>query len=195
MNLILASTSPFRRAILDNLRLHFTTASPHVDETPLPDETPQALVERLATAKARAVAAPDGAFVIGSDQVAELDGQILGKPHTYERAFAQLSACSGREVRFHTGLCLRQGAVCKSMVEPFTVRFRPLSNMEIHHYLKREMPLECAGSFKSEGLGILLFAALDGRDPNALIGLPVIALRELFAQFGLNLLTDAQYLP
>ena len=81
------------------------------------------------------------------------------------------------------------------MVEPFTVRFRPLSDMEIHHYLKREMPLECAGSFKSEGLGILLFAALDGRDPNALIGLPVIALRELFAQFGLNLLTDAQYLP
>lgn len=195
MNLILASTSPFRRAILDNLQLRFTTASPDIDETPLPGEAPQALVERLAIAKARAVPAPDDAFVIGSDQVAELDGQILGKPHTYERAFAQLSACAGREVIFHTGLCLRRGNAYQSTVEPFRVHFREISAAEIHHYLQREQPLQSAGSFKSEGLGILLFRALDGRDPNALIGLPVIALCELFAEFGLNLLTDADYLP
>lgn len=195
MNLILASTSPFRRAILDNLHLRFTTARPNVDETPLSNESPKALVERLAIAKAQAVVAPDDAFVIGSDQVAELDGQILGKPHTYERAFAQLSAQSGREVMFHTGLCLRRGHAYKSVVEPFRVQFRTLSEADIHHYLQRENPLQSAGAFKSEGLGILLFHALHGRDPNALIGLPVIALCELFAEFGLNLLTDAEYLP
>lgn len=195
MNLILASTSPFRRAILDNLRIRFTTARPDADETPLPGETPQALVERLAIAKAQAVSAPDDTFVIGSDQVAELDGQILGKPHTAERAFVQLSACSGREVVFHTGLCLRRGNTYKSMVEPFIVQFRELTEAEIRHYIEREQPLNSAGSFKSEGLGILLFSALNGRDPNALIGLPVIALSELFRQFGLNLLTDADYLP
>ena len=195
MNVILASTSPYRRAILDNLRLHFTTQSPDIDESPLPGESASALVKRLAIAKARAVHAPADAFVIGSDQVAELDGHILGKPHTEERAFAQLRACSGRKVIFHTGLCLRRGEVCKSVVEPFVVQFRPLSDAEIRHYIAREMPLNCAGSFKSEGLGILLFAALQGRDPNALIGLPVIALGELFREFGVNLLTEAQYLP
>lgn len=195
MNLILASTSPFRRAILDNLRLDFTTARPEVDETPLAGEAPAALVERLAVAKACAVTAQDTDFVIGSDQVAEIDGQILGKPLTVERAIAQLSLCSGREVLFHTGLCLRHAAQCKSLVEPFRVQFRRLSDTEIRRYVAREMPLDSAGAFKMEGLGILLFSALHGRDPNALIGLPLIALFELFGQFGRNLLTDAQYLP
>lgn len=191
MNLILASTSPYRRAILDNLQLHFTTARPDIDETPRPGEAAAALVERLAVAKAFAVDAPDDAFVIGSDQVAELDGKILGKPITYERAIAQLRACSDRRVTFHTGLCLRHGAGHKSLVEAFSVQFRPLQDAEIRSYIEREKPLDCAGSFKSEGLGILLFAALHGRDPNALIGLPLIALAELFREYGINLLTDA----
>lgn len=195
MNLILASTSPYRRAILDNLHLHFTTARPEIDETPRPDESAVALVERLAVEKAFAVTAPQDAFVIGSDQVAELDGQILGKPLTAERAFAQLKACSGREVTFHTGLCLRRGQTHKSLVEPFRVRFRTLQDAEILHYIEQEQPLDCAGAFKSEGLGILLFAALQGRDPNALIGLPVIALNELFREYGIDLLAHAKRLP
>ena len=195
MKLILASSSPYRRAILDKLRLHFTTQSPEIDESPLRGESASALVERLAIVKARAVVADDEVFVIGSDQVAELDGEILGKPHTAERAFAQLRAASGRRVQFHTGLCLRRGNECKSMVEPFSVQFRALSDDDIRQYIARDQPLHSAGSFKSEGLGILLFSALHGRDPNALVGLPMIALNELFKQFGLNLLTDAEYLP
>ncbi|MDO5091081.1 MAG: Maf family protein [Cardiobacteriaceae bacterium] len=194
MNVILASTSPYRRAILDNLHLHFTSARPDIDESPRAEESPAALVERLAREKAFAVDAPPDAFVIGSDQVAELDGQILGKPLTEERAFAQLKACSGREVVFHTGLCLRRGATHQSVVEPFRVRFRDLQDADIRHYLAEERPLDCAGSFKSEGLGILLFTALDGRDPNALIGLPVIALAELFREYGVNLLMHTQKL-
>lgn len=194
MQIILASTSPFRKAILENLGIAFSTQSPNIDETPRPQETPQALVERLARAKAQAVQAPNEAFVIGSDQVATIDGDILGKPHTIDNAIAQLQRFSGRRVDFYTGLCLRQDERLHSLVEPFSVQFRPLTLEEIRFYVERERPLNSAGSFKSEGLGILLFSQLIGRDPNALIGLPLIALRELFTQHGLNLLTDAPYL-
>lgn len=194
MEIILASTSPFRKAILENLGLRFSTQSPNIDESPLPQESPQALVERLARSKAQAVDAPQEAFVIGSDQVATIDGDILGKPHTIANAIAQLSRFSGREVQFFTGLCLRRGDTLHSLIEPFSVQFRELSPEEIRTYVERELPLNSAGSFKSEGLGILLFSRLIGRDPNALIGLPLIALQELFAQYRLNLLTDAPYL-
>ncbi|SUO98526.1 Maf family protein [Suttonella indologenes] len=194
MEIILASTSPFRKAILENLRLRFSAQSPNIDESPLPHESPQALVERLARSKARAVDASKEAFVIGSDQVATIDGDILGKPHNITNAIAQLSRFSGREVQFFTGLCLRRGDILHSLVEPFSVQFRELSPAEIRIYVERELPLNSAGSFKSEGLGILLFSRLIGRDPNALIGLPLIALQELFAQYRLNLLTDAPYL-
>lgn len=195
MNIILASSSPFRQAILHNLGITFTSQSPDIDESPLPQESPQALVERLARAKAQAVSADTTDFVIGSDQVATLDGDILGKPHTIDNAIAQLSRFSGREVQFFTGLCLRQGDSLHSMVEPFSVHFRELNAAEIRFYVERELPLKSAGSFKSEGLGILLFSQLKGRDPNALIGLPLIALNELFAKYGRNLLTQAPYSP
>ena len=192
MELVLASSSPFRAAILHNLALPFSQQSPAVDESPLPGESPQALVARLATLKAQAVAADAGAFVIGSDQVAVIDGEVLGKPHTVENAVAQLSRFSGREVCFFTGLCLRRGAEVRVCVEPFVVRFRALSEAEIRAYVALERPLQSAGSFKSEGLGILLFEALQGRDPNALVGLPLIALRELFELYGVCLLAEVE---
>ncbi len=192
MQLLLASTSPFRAAILQTLRLPFATARPEVDESPLAGEEPAQLVERLAVAKAQAVAADAGTFVIGSDQVATIDGDILGKPHTVERAVAQLMRFSGRRVLFLTGLCLRRGEVVHSMVERFEVQFRPLSEEAVRAYVALESPLNCAGSFKSEGLGILLFDALLGRDPNALIGLPLIALRGLFELHGVDLLAEIE---
>lgn len=193
--LILASTSPYRRALLDKLGLPFACVAPHVDEQPLAGESAMALVKRLALAKAAAVAAqhPD-ALVIGSDQVAVIDGVILGKPHSHERAFAQLQAASGKRVTFLTGLALvhQAGEVALSLVEPFEVKFRPLTEQTIEHYLRLEQPYECAGSFKSEGLGIVLFEALTGRDPNALIGLPLIALIDLLAQLGYDPLAAAR---
>lgn len=193
--IILASTSPYRRALLDKLGLPFACVAPHVDEQPLAGESAMALVKRLALAKAAAVAAqhPD-ALVIGSDQVAVIDGVILGKPHSHERAFAQLQAASGKRVTFLTGLALvhQAGEVALSLVEPFEVKFRPLTEQTIEHYLRLEQPYECAGSFKSEGLGIVLFEALTGRDPNALIGLPLIALIDLLAQLGYDPLAAAR---
>lgn len=179
-SLILASTSTYRRALLDRLGLRFTVTRPEVDETPQPGEAPRALAVRLARAKAEAVLAgaeADGsaAWVIGSDQVAELDGEPLGKPGSPERAVAQLGAMSGREVRFLTALCLAgpDGRRFESL-DITTVRFRSLSADEIARYVERERPLDCAGSFKSEGLGIALFEAIDSRDPTALIGLSLI---------------------
>ncbi|UJF24887.1 Maf family nucleotide pyrophosphatase [Suttonella sp. R2A3] len=192
MHIILASTSPYRRHILHNLRLNVRTAAPNIDETPLEDEPPQALVARLAALKAQAIEAPESAFVIGSDQVATLDNAILGKPHTVERAQAQLQKFSGREVVFYTGLCVRQGTTIRTIVEPFSVQFRELDQATIERYIALEKPLDCAGSFKSEGLGIHLFSALNGRDPNALIGLPTIALGELFREYGVDLLALAE---
>ncbi|MDE1185055.1 MAG: Maf family protein [Pantoea sp.] len=187
--LVLASTSPFRQALLSKLGLPFICAAPHTDETPLPGETAEALVQRLALAKAKALAEqyPDR-WIIGSDQVCVLDGNITGKPHTEENARCQLAAASGKAITFYTGLALIQPQNAQQFLccEPFTVHFRALSQAEIAAYVAKEQPLQCAGSFKSEGLGICLFEKLEGRDPNALIGLPLIALNEMLRQAGIN---------
>jgi septum formation protein len=185
--LVLGSTSPFRRQLLERLGLPFVTAAPDTDETPRPGESPQALVQRLAEAKARAVAAQfPQALIIGSDQVAVIDGEILGKPGSRERALDQLRRASGRQVVFYTGLCLLNAAGGRAQVvcEPFEVHFRELDDARIGRYLDAEQPFNCAGSFKSEGLGISLFLRLRGDDPNALIGLPLIRLVELLAAEG-----------
>lgn len=186
--LVLASTSPFRRELLGKLGIEFNVASPQADETRLHGESPQALVERLAVAKARAVADqfPD-ALIIGSDQVACLDDRVLGKPGGRATAMDQLSLASGRCVTFHTGLCLLNAAEdrVQSLVEPFKVHFRSLNEQQIGRYLDREQPYNCAGSFKSEGLGISLFERLEGDDPNALVGLPLIRLVALLENEGI----------
>ncbi len=184
--LILASTSVYRRALLERLGLTFATARPNVDEAPRSGETPQALAVRLARAKAEAVAATAGqAWVIGSDQVAEIEGHPLGKPGTADKAIEQLRSMSGREVRFVTALCIvgPQGQRFEAL-DITTVRFRALRDDEIERYVERERPLDCAGSFKSEGLGIALFEAIDNRDPTALIGLPMIATARLLREAG-----------
>ncbi len=177
--LVLGSTSPFRRQLLEKLGLPFDTASPETDETPLQGETPEQLVARLAEAKARAVSSqyPE-ALIIGSDQVAVNGGEILGKPHTHDKAMEQLRNASGKQVRFLTGLCLYNAATDHAQVEvvPFDVIFRDLSDEMIDNYLKAETPYNCAGSFKSEAMGIALFDRLEGEDPNTLIGLPLIRL-------------------
>ena len=187
--LILASTSPFRRELLARLGIPFGTASPGVDESHLPGESPRELVMRLAEAKARAAAAdhPD-ALIIGSDQVACIDDLVLGKPGNRDAALEQLTRASGREVVFYTGLCLHNAASGRSQIlcEPFRVRFRNLARAQIEGYLDRERPFNCAGSFKSEGLGIALFERLDGEDPNALIGLPLIRLVTMLAEEGVD---------
>lgn len=191
--LYLASTSVYRKALLEKLTFNFHTAKPEVDETPLGGETPEQLVLRLAEAKARAIAAnlTDG-LVIGSDQVAVFAGNILGKPHTIDNAFAQLASFSGNAVTFLTGLAVvdaksQQAKVC---IEPFVVHFRHLTDEEISTYIAREQPLNCAGSFKSEGLGITLFEKLEGDDPNSLIGLPLIKLHAMLKEFGADLLIN-----
>ncbi len=191
--LVLGSMSPFRRQLLLKLGLPFAVHAPHIDEQPQPDETAMALVARLAREKAAAVGAQYAdALVIGSDQVAVIDDQILGKPGNHDRAVAQLTACSGRAVQFFTGLCVLDtatGAIHAGVV-PFTVHFRSLTAAEIDSYLRREQPYNAAGSFKSEGLGIALFARLEGDDPNALVGLPLILLTQLLAAAGVSVLTD-----
>lgn len=195
MQLVLASTSPYRRALLERLGLPFETAAPQVDESHRENETPHALVARLAEAKARAIGPQfSNALIIGSDQVAVLDGQILGKPGDHSTATQQLHNASGRQVSFLTGLCLLNTATqsCHVTVVPFSVRFRVLSDAQIEHYLQKEQPYNCAGSFKSEGLGICLFEKLEGADPNALIGLPLIELTSLLATEGLDVLTASE---
>jgi septum formation protein len=185
-DLILASTSAYRRALLERLGLPFDIARPEVDESPRPGEAPQALAVRLARAKVEAVAATAGpAWVIGSDQVAELDGRALGKPGTTDNAIAQLRSMSGREVRFLTALCLAgpDGRRFEAL-DVTTVHFRALGDNEIARYVERERPLDCAGSFKCEGLGIALFEAIENRDPTALIGLPMIATARLLREAG-----------
>ncbi|HEY0722150.1 MAG TPA: Maf family protein [Gammaproteobacteria bacterium] len=180
--LVLASTSPFRKELLNKLQLAFVTDNPRVDETPLPGESPQQLVARLAEAKARAVAPlHPGALIIGSDQVAVNEGTIVGKPGDHIRAAEQLRQASGKRITFLTGLALLNSASgqCQVAVEPFSVVFRQLSDEQIENYLKVEQPYNCAGSFKSEGMGIALFQRMEGDDPNALIGLPLIRLIEM----------------
>jgi len=187
--LILASTSIYRRELLGRLCLPFDTERPGTDETPLSGEAPEALARRLARAKAADVAArhPD-AWVIGSDQVAECGGRALGKPGAHAAAAAQLASMSGQPVRFHTGLCvMRDGGPVYEAVDCTVVRFRELDAAEIDRYLQAEQPYDCAGSFKSEGLGITLFEAIENRDPTALIGLPLIATARLLREAGFRL--------
>lgn len=187
--LILASTSPYRRELLSRIGLAFATVRPEVDETPLPGESPRMLAIRLARAKAEAALGraemPANVWSIGSDQVAELDGRPLGKPGTAENAIAQLTSMSGRSVRFFTALCLAGSDSRRfEALDITTVRFRTLAGDEIARYVAKEQPLDCAGSFKSEGLGIALFEAIDNSDPTALIGLPMIATARLLREAG-----------
>ncbi|MCK0536214.1 Maf family protein [Alcanivorax quisquiliarum] len=189
--LVLASSSPFRRSLLQRLGLTFSCHSPDIDESTQPGETPVELVMRLAREKARAVAAQyPGALVIGSDQVAiAADGSILGKPGNRENAIHQLQASSNNSVVFQTGLCLYNDASSRDQTgcETFTVHFRRLDSATIERYVDQEQPFNCAGSFKSEGLGIVLFKALEGRDPNALVGLPLIMLTDFLHAEGVLL--------
>lgn len=193
MKLVLASTSPYRKALLEKLGLPFSTWAGGVDESSRPGEEVEAYVGRLALEKARAAAASQSgpALIIGSDQACALDGRILGKPGGHEAAKRQLRDCSGRRVDFHTGLALLDTAGNRHWlhVEPFRVHFRQLTDPEIDAYLERERPYDCAGSFKVESAGICLFEALEGRDFNSLIGLPLIALCDLLREAGLNPLT------
>jgi septum formation protein len=187
--LVLASTSPFRRELLQRLGIPFTTAAPDVDESPLPGEAADELVRRLSASKARAVGRTHAGLIIGSDQVATIGETILGKPGNHERAFEQLQQLTGRTVIFHTGLCLLDTAqdIQQLDVIPFTVEFRQLSTTQIERYLRREQPYNCAGSFKSEALGITLFRRMSGDDPTALIGLPLIRLTDMLAAAGVTL--------
>lgn len=188
--LVLASTSRYRRELLGRLAIPFSVLKPDVDETPHAGEAPLALARRLAQAKARAVAGsqPD-AWVIGSDQVAERDGSPVGKPGSAENAIAQLLAASGREQRFHTTFCLfRHADAAMFCGEDLTVvRFRDIDRDEAARYVAAESPLDCAGSFKCEGLGISLFEAIQTRDPTALVGLPLIALSDALRRAGFRL--------
>jgi septum formation protein len=186
--LLLASTSPYRRELLSRLRLPFECLSPRVDETPAPGEPPAGIAARLAGEKAASVHAlePD-AFVIGSDQVADLGGRVLGKPGNFEAAFAQLRAMSGREVAFHTALCLVGPDFRESAIDTTRVRMRELGDEEIARYLEAEPAFDCAGSFKAEGLGIGLFEAIDSSDPTALVGLPLIATARLLRKAGFRI--------
>lgn len=188
--IILASTSPYRRELLARLRLPFTTAKPHVDETRLAGEAPAALASRLALAKAQAVAAQHpAAIVIGSDQVAHIGDEIFSKPGTAERARAQLRQMSGQTVLFQTALALirQQDGIVLQESEPTEVRFRTLTDAEITRYVEMEQPLDCAGSAKAEALGISLLDALRSDDPTAIIGLPLIRLAHMLRTLGVAL--------
>lgn len=185
--LVLASSSSYRRELLARLQLPFVTAAPNIDESRLAHESAQAMVARLAQQKAAALASqyPE-ALIIGSDQCAVLGEQILGKPLSHDQAIKQLQASSGNTVEFLTGLCLldTQTQTFQWDVIPFQVEFRELQAVEIENYLLREQPYQCAGSFKSEGLGISLFKRMQGEDPTALIGLPLIRLSAMLREQG-----------
>jgi len=188
--LLLASSSPYRRELLTRLRLPFICSSPDIDESHRPGEAALELVQRLAKEKAQALASefPDH-LIIGSDQVAVLGGQILGKPHTFERALAQLSAASGSSVTFLTGLALLNSSTGQYQVDcvPFTVHMRELNQASITRYLHAEQPYDCAGSFKAEGLGVSLFQATEGCDATSLIGLPLIRLVDMLIKEGVQI--------
>jgi septum formation protein len=189
--LILGSTSVYRHELLSRLRIPFQVASPNVDETPLLGEMPLMLAQRLALAKAQAVATrfPD-CVVIGSDQVTDLDGKALGKPGNFERAMEQLQEMRGKTVVFHTALAIvcQATGFCHQDVAPVRVTFRDLSDAEITHYLHAEEPYDCAGSAKSEGLGIALLEKIDSDDPTALVGLPLIRTAAMLRAAGISLL-------
>jgi septum formation protein len=191
MQLVLASTSSYRRALLERLGLPFSVADPRIPEERLKGELPEAMARRLAEAKATAVAGRfPGALIIGSDQVAVNGGEVLGKPGGHDNAVRQLRALSGREAVFHTAVCVHNAAsgVTRTRVVSCRVTFRELDEQTIGRYLERERPYDCAGSAKAEGLGIALIERMQGDDPNALIGLPLIALVDLLREQGLDVI-------
>ena len=188
--LVLASSSPYRRELLERLRLPFTWSAPAIDESRHMGESAEALVRRLAEQKARALSPNHPQhLIIGSDQVAVLGDQVLGKPHTFERAREQLLAASGKSVTFLTGLALLDSQSGDYQVDciPFTVHFRDLSEAQITRYLQAEQPYDCAGSFKAEGLGVSLFRSTEGSDANSLIGLPLIRLVDMLHSTGIDI--------
>lgn len=189
--LILASTSPYRKQLLQRLGVDFIAVAPRVDETRLPGESPESLVRRLAEAKARAVAVQHrDALIIGSDQAAVIAGEIVGKPGGHEQAMLQLRRASGSCVVFLTGLCLldSRSGQCQVDLARYSVVFRQLTDAQIESYLRRDKPYDCAGSFKSEGLGVALFERMAGDDPSALIGLPLILLTRMLERAGMPVL-------
>lgn len=188
--LLLASSSPYRRELLSRLRLPFTCASPDIDETAKPGESPEQLVQRLAELKAKALAPSHSEhLIIGSDQIAVLDDRIIGKPHHFEGARQQLLNASNRSLTFLTGLCLLNSSNghCQVDYVPFTVHFRELDEPRIERYLQLEQPYDCAGSFKAEGLGISLFRSTEGSDSTSLVGLPLIRLVDMLLKEGIEL--------
>lgn len=194
MKIVLASTSPYRKQLLQRLQLDFSCVSPEVDETPESGESIEHMVLRLSALKATAAADkfkndPQGALIIASDQSAELNGAVLSKPGNFETAVKQLQAASGQRIVFHTGLCVLNtlSGHKHCIVEPYTVVFRELALATIEKYLKADEPYNCAGSFKSEGLGVVLFEKFEGEDPNSLIGLPLIKLTELLRSEGIEI--------
>ncbi|MBC8954174.1 nucleoside triphosphate pyrophosphatase [Xenorhabdus sp. PB62.4] len=191
--IVLSSTSVYRRLLLEKIGLPFTCASPDIDESPQENESPENLVMRLAQAKACSLQLNySNHLIIGSDQVCVLDNKITGKPHNFENAFIQLQKASGKCVTFYTGITLLNSKTgnIDTRCELFNVYFRELTETEIISYLNKEKPFNCAGSFKSEGLGITLFERLDGKDPNTLIGLPLITLTDMLIRQGINPLTE-----
>lgn len=187
MRLILASSSPYRRALLERLRLPFETIAPAIDETPLKNESPVALALRLATEKAMAIANSNpSAVVIGSDQVATINGNAIGKPGSHERAVAQLKMLSGQTAAFHTALCVAHEGALETENIVTHCRFRVLDESEIHYYLEHEKPYDTAGSAKAESLGIALMEHIRSDDPTAIIGLPLITLCRMLRQFNIN---------
>ena len=191
MKIILGSTSPFRKALLQRLQIDFDCDSPDIDETPLQNEPIESMVVRLAIAKAQAISTRHpNSLIIVSDQSAELNGEKLSKPGNFENAFQQLSRASGQKIIFQTGLCLLNTSTgnIQSTCVPYTVVFKDLTPTMIENYLHKEEPYNCAGSFKSEALGIALFERFEGSDPNALIGLPLIELVNFLANEGISIL-------
>ena len=188
--LVLASSSPFRKMLLERLKVPFEVANPDIDESPIAGESPIELVKRLAIEKAKAVASVyTNSLIIGSDQVAVHDDTIVGKPLTHDRAVSQLREASGKEIRLYTGLCLINTATrsVQSDVVPYTVHFKTLSEEVIEAYLRKEKPYNCAGSVRAEGLGVALLSRFEGDDPNALIGLPLIRLVTMLEKEGYQL--------
>lgn len=188
--LVLASTSPFRKQLLNKLSVPFETASPDCDETPFSDERPEDLVKRLAKEKAESCHTNQPSLIIGSDQVCVIDGKIIGKPLNRENAIQQLSRQSGKAIQFYTGLALHntETNITDVKLDTFTVHFRRLTQQQISRYVEKEEPYYCAGCFKSEGLGIALFEKLEGKDPNTLVGLPLIDLIDMLETQGFSIL-------
>lgn len=188
--LVLASTSPFRQQLLNKLAIPFQTTNPDFDETPLKGEAPSALVKRLAKGKAESCQVTQPSLIIGSDQVCVINGEIIGKPHTRQKAVEQLSRQSGKSITFYTGLALHNTVSGETdcIVDTFIVHFRQLTQQQIEAYVDKEQPFYCAGSFKSEGLGIALFEHLEGKDPNTLVGLPLIDLVDMLSAQGVSVL-------